>query len=199
MQGAGSAGASTAYYLTSFQPSCIDLDITVFERSNYVGGRSTTVAAFEDLAQTLELGASIFVEVNHNLVSTAKHFGLELKDADADRPKEAENALGIWDGSRFKFKQQESSYWWYDLAKLLWQYGLAPIKVQLLMKKTINAFLKLYDEPLFPFESLTDAVESLGLLEVTAKTGKAFLTENGVMSDFAKVIVQASTRVNYAY
>ena len=66
------------------------------------------------------------------------------------------------------------------------------------MKQTVNTFLEMYQSPVFPFESLTDAAKSLNLTDVTSVTGRTFLTENGVAPLFSNEIVQASTRVNYA-
>ena len=54
------------------------MNITVFERSSYIGGRSTTVNAYDDPAHPVELGASIFVSVNEILMNATKEFGLEL-------------------------------------------------------------------------------------------------------------------------
>lgn len=50
---------------------------------------------------------------------------------------------------------------------------------------------------MFPFRSLSSAVEALGLLNATASPGEVFLEKNGVSSDFAREVIQASTRVNY--
>lgn len=66
------------------------------------------------------------------------------------------------------------------------------------MKKTVGAFLKLYDEPYFPFRSLSQAAYDLGLAAVTSITGDAFLEQNRIFSPFTTDIIQASTRVNYA-
>jgi len=66
------------------------------------------------------------------------------------------------------------------------------------MKQTIGKFLQLYKAPLFPFRSLTEAVEKVDLLQATAHTGEQFLISNGVWGKFATDLVQASTRVNYA-
>ena len=173
------------------------MNITVFERSE-IGGRSTIVSAFGDPAQPLELGASIFVEINRNLFVAAKDLGLDLGKAGEDRPRSAKHALGVWDGLGFRFLQDESSSWWHDLFTLLRKYGLAPIKSQLLMKRTINTFVKGMYEDKFPFQSLTEASRSLNLTEATSRTGDAFLKENGISGLFAEDIVQASSRVNYA-
>jgi prenylcysteine oxidase/farnesylcysteine lyase len=66
------------------------------------------------------------------------------------------------------------------------------------MKATVGKFLKMYDEPVFPFASLTQAAQDVGLLAVTSATGEAFLRENSISTLFAREIIQASTRVNYA-
>ena len=197
-QGAGSAGASTAYFLKKFQNPCQNLNITIFERSDYVGGRSTTVNVYNDPSQRLELGASIFVEVNRNLVSAAKEFRLELKEAGSKRPKETYYALGVWDGQGFRFTQSESGYWWFNLAKLLWRYGLSPIRTRKLVKATIGTFLKMYEAPVFPFTSLTRVANDLGLVAITSASGESFLAQNGILPPFSTDIIQASTRVNYA-
>lgn len=67
-----------------------------------------------------------------------------------------------------------------------------------LMRAVVGKFLKIYDEPLFPFESLTQAAQDAELLAVTAATGTQYLLEAGITGDFGHDIVQASTRVNYA-
>lgn len=210
--GAGAAGASTAHHLRKFADAAgIKTNITVFERNSYIGGRSTTVQAYDDpTSEPLELGASIFVNVNYVLMNATEEFGLRTDDFSAsttpefaeehaqDKAKAAEAPLlGIWDGARFVLTQSATDGWW-DNAKLLWRYGLAPIRTNNLMKKTVQSFLKLYEEPLFPFKSLSDATYELGLTAVTAVTGEQYLRENQIGDLFAREVVQAATRVNYA-
>ncbi|CEL07451.1 hypothetical protein ASPCAL10608 [Aspergillus calidoustus] len=195
--GAGAAGASTAYSLRKYaEEQGVQLNITVFERADYVGGRSTTVNVFDNPAYPIELGASIFVEVNYNLVNASKDLGLGVKSAGYERPHETAEVLGVWDGKEFVFVMEESSSWW-NIAKLIWRYGLAPVRTQNLMKSTVNKFLQLYNEPMFPFQSLTAAAASVGLLDATSTPGATFLTKNSIGDDFAREIIQASTRVNY--
>lgn len=67
-----------------------------------------------------------------------------------------------------------------------------------LMKATVAKFLRMYDEPVFPFSSLTQAAQDVGLSAVTASTGEQYLRENNIGNLFAREIIQASTRVNYA-
>ncbi|KAG9817421.1 putative prenylcysteine lyase, partial [Aureobasidium melanogenum] len=194
--GAGSAGSSTAYFLRKYsQERGIPLNITVYERDGHIGGRSTTVGVYGDEQNPVELGASIFVEVNHNLVDAAKEFNLStsgIRELSTEGP-----VLGIWNGRDFVYMQSSGGSWW-DTAKLFWRYGLAPLKTVKLMKATVAKFLKMYEEPYFPWESLSQVAYELGLTAATASTGEQFLDQNGIGKLFAQDIIQASTRVNYA-
>lgn len=66
------------------------------------------------------------------------------------------------------------------------------------MKRTVATFLKLYEEPYFPFRSLSTRAFELDLAKITGVTGQQFLADNGISPEFAADIVQAATRVNYA-
>jgi prenylcysteine oxidase/farnesylcysteine lyase len=158
-----------------------------------VGGRSTTVNVYEDPLQPVELGASIFVEVNSILTSSARRFGLETNGQD-DRPE----VLGVWDGETFRFIEDSTSYEWWNNAKIIWKYGLAPIRTMRLAKDVVGKFLKMYEEPYFPFRSLSETAFELGLATITAQTGDVFLAANSIGPPFSTDIIQASTRVNYA-
>lgn len=196
--GAGAAGSSSAYHLSQFaEASDLPINVTIFEKNTHIGGRSTTVNAYNISNHPVELGASIFVEVNQILVDAVKAFNLST----ASFTKRGEDvpgaALGIWDGKSFVFTQENEGGWW-DTAKMFYRYGLSPLRTLNLMKATVGKFLKMYDEPVFPFASLTQAAQDVGLLAVTAATGEDFLRENSISSLFALEIIQASTRVNYA-
>ena len=105
--------------------------------------------------------------------------------------------LGIWNGEEMILQTSKEDSWW-DKAKLLWRYGLAPIYTNRLMKATVDKFLSFYEEPIFPFDNLSNAAYKVGLTTATAATGEQFLKENGIADKFAEEIIQASTRVNYA-
>ncbi len=176
----------------------ISLSITVFESSSHVGGRSTTVNVYSDPAEPVELGASIFVEVNRNLVSAAKEFNLETSSSYIETTSnEIAEKLGIWNGEKFVFTMNEDSSQWWNLAKLLWKYGTAPIRTQNLMKSTVGSFLKMYDAPYFPFRDLSQVAHDVGLTGITALTGEQLLDAHQISRSFGTDIIQASTRVNY--
>lgn len=173
----------------------IPLNITVYERDGHIGGRSTTVGVYDDEENPAELGASIFVEVNQNLVNAAKEFNLStsgLRDTVAAGP-----VLGIWNGKDFVYTQSTGGSW-KDTAKLFWKYGLAPLRTINLMKATVGKFLKMYEEPYFPWRSLSQVAHDLELADATSSTGSQFLKQNGIGELFSQDVVQASTRVNYA-
>jgi prenylcysteine oxidase/farnesylcysteine lyase len=85
----------------------------------------------------LELGASIFVDANKNLMRASKEFNLTLTALEDD-----DSGAGIWDGQKFVIvvscvrirfstnpyampKLDSGSYlknWWTTL-KVLWRYG----------------------------------------------------------------------------
>ncbi|KAJ1325903.1 prenylcysteine oxidase [Microdochium nivale] len=193
--GAGAAGASTAYHLHKFAAEeGIELNITIFEKTSHIGGRSLTANAFDDPLQPVELGASIFVEVNQILWNATDNFNLTRVDPGADEP----GSLAIWDGFRFVYEQDSSSWGWWNLAKLFWKYGTAPYYTDKLVKEVVGTFLQLYEAPYFPFRSLSTRVFELGLAKITGLTGEQFLAEHNLNGAFARDIVQASTRVNYA-
>ncbi|KAF9701153.1 hypothetical protein EKO04_000665 [Ascochyta lentis] len=197
--GAGAGGSSAAYHLAQYAAlSSTPTNITVFERSSYVGGRTTTVDAWSDPSIPIELGGSIFVDVNHILVNATRDFNLSIASSEDSLATRLELPdLGIWDGKQFVLVTREEDGWW-DKARLLWRYGLAPLKTNRLMKSVVGRFLDMYEEPVFPWKSLGEVLESQGLLDITGVTGEQYLKANGIGEVFAREVIQASTRVNYA-
>ncbi|KAK8084551.1 Farnesylcysteine lyase [Apiospora hydei] len=192
--GAGAAGASTAYHLHRYaEEAGIAVNITIFERSSRVGGRTLTVNAHDNPLSPVELGASIFVRVNHILWNATDDFNLVRIDPGVDE----KGLFGIWDGDSFVYTQDSESWGWWSLAKLFWKYGTAPYHVNNLVQQTVGTFLKLYEKPYFPFRSLTTRAFELDLVKVTGVTGTQFLAANKLDGPFAHDIVQAASRVNY--
>ncbi|KAJ2987832.1 hypothetical protein NUW58_g4293 [Xylaria curta] len=193
--GAGAAGSSAAYYLRRYADELdIPINITVFEKTSRIGGRTLTVNVYDDPTEPVELGASIFVDVNYILANATRDFGLTTKDPGCDE----RGLLGIWNGDSFVYTQDSNSWDWVNLARLFWKYGTAPYHTYRLVQSTVTTFLKLYEEPFFPFRSLSTRAFQLDLAKITGVTGRQFLAANNLDGPFAHDIVQASTRVNYA-
>lgn len=164
--GAGAAGSSAAFWISKVkQRSDVDVEVDVYERSSYIGGRechpqrssfvdapvtigSTTVYPYDDPTYApIELGASIFVNANKNLMRASKEFNLSFRDFGNEFGN-----TGIWDGSKFvllvsiishldlqrkhvlNYAKMDSSdrykSWWTTL-KILWRYGYdTPTRIQ---------------------------------------------------------------------
>ncbi|KAK0624917.1 Prenylcysteine lyase-domain-containing protein [Bombardia bombarda] len=194
--GAGAAGSSTAYHLRTYaQKYGLALNITLFEKTDRIGGRTLTVNPWDDTTTRVELGASIFIEKNQILYRALGEFDLKTRDPDDG----SDPTLGIWDGNRFVFTVNTDNSFWWNAYKVVMKYGVfAPRRTQKLMETTIAKFLQLYEEPHFPFRSLTQRAYELGLVEITGVTGEQLLKSGSVGDLYAHDIVQASTRVNYA-
>jgi prenylcysteine oxidase/farnesylcysteine lyase len=59
------------------------------------------------------------------------------------------------------------------------------------MKSAVGRFLGMYEEPVFPWRSLGEVLESQGLLELTGVTGEQYLKANGIGDAFATEVIQA--------
>ena len=80
------------------------------------------------------------------------------------------------------YQSAEGESWWRDAARLWWRYGMSPYRALNLVKGVVGKFLRLYEEPLFPFRSLTERVSELELENILAVTGEQFLEQNKVSS-----------------
>ena len=178
----------------------------MFEAAGHIGGRSTTVDVYSNSSEPVELGASVFVDANRNLVAAAKELGLKVSGVKVRSKNRGDDhaddglpdGLGVWNGEEFVYRQSDDSSYWWTILRLLWKYGLSPVRTNSLMKSTVATFLKMYEPPYFPFRSLSDTAHELGLTGMTSSTGEQALESHGIGRLFATDIVQASTRVNYA-
>ncbi|ODV96735.1 hypothetical protein PACTADRAFT_48551 [Pachysolen tannophilus NRRL Y-2460] len=205
--GAGAAGSSAAYHLQYFTNHLYN--VTIFEKANYVGGRSTTISNFEGSNDNddiddfyAELGASIFIKDNKILSKAVDIFNLTLQEFSVEEkyPDLFDGSFGIWNGNKFVFEGQSNSLW--SKFKFWKKYGYSPIKAYRANKNLIrNKFLKFFydNDEHFPFDDLNKINIESGLIELTNKTGKDYLTDvENLNQDFIKEFVQATTRVNYA-
>lgn len=141
------AGSSAAFFLSHFgelKKLGLATDVTIYESSDYVGGRSTVVWPWNDdpyatpddednTEAPVELGASIFVDVrpllrfgcqahpafqaNKNLVKAVRFFNLST----VAHAGEEGGGMSIWDGTTFVYKESNGWGWW-DLGKMFWRF-----------------------------------------------------------------------------
>ena len=192
--GAGAAGTSAAFWLSRAKSRLHEnITVTVYEKNNYIGGRSTTVFPYDDenLAP-VELGASVYVDVNRNLVRAVKEFNLSIVDYGDENDE-----TGIWDGQQFVLTMGSKGWrsWW-ETVKILWRYGYSPVKVRGFVKDLTNGILTLY-QPHAPHPSIANLSPSLTFTALTATTTAKYLAERGVNPLFTHELIDAATRVNY--
>lgn len=153
------------------------VNITVFEKTDRIGGRTLTVNAFNDPKERVELGASIFIKDNHIMYNATSAFNLSFTELSQPQPGDY---TVVWDGRTILYQSDPDSSEWWDTAKLFLKYGLAPYRALQLVKATVGTFLRLYEAPYFPFRSLTQRAFELGLTRLTGVTGEQYLTDNNV-------------------
>lgn len=189
--GAGAGGSSAAFWISKAKERFgLDIDVEIYDKSPYVGGRSTIVYPHDNTSlPPLELGASIFVQVNKNLWRATNEFNLTRRQG------EESYDTGIWDGEQIVVSMGNS---WLDTLKLLWRYGLSPKRVQSLVDNMIKSLLIVYDQETPRWDNITSLSDALGFASAIQSTTEDYLTAHGVSELFAQELVDAATRVNYA-
>ncbi|CAE6403624.1 unnamed protein product [Rhizoctonia solani] len=192
--GAGAGGSSASYWLSLAKqraPAGTNVDITVYEKENRVGGRSTTVYPYNNGTYApVELGASIFTSGNRNMVRAASEFGYELVSFDGVVP-----GTGIWDGTKFVWRTTDNGT--ADNIRMQERYQDGPTKLGGLIVPFLTSFAKSY-VPTFPKFSIVDeyasAVDYTSLLPHTLKS---YLTQGGININWTNDFMTGSTRFNY--
>ncbi|KAI5479707.1 prenylcysteine oxidase [Pseudohyphozyma bogoriensis] len=212
--GAGAGGSSAAFFLSHFRNlanESLASEVTVFDKASYIGGRSTVVWPWADdpysppdLANTdnededepVELGASIFVGANRNLMKAARVFGLDLSPHGGE-----DGTMSIWDGEKFVYVESGGRWGYWDIAKMLWRYGRSPLLAQSLVKKTVASFVSLYSREFAsygPFDSLSSFAALTNLSFPASVTSKMYFTSaNSISPLFTNELIAAATAVNY--
>jgi len=137
--GGGAAGTSAAYFLKeATKNENVPPLITLYESSNRIGGRTryeVLVNPQTNESIGVELGASIFITKNQNLMKACETFNLLFKQSVKRKVLESPE-LGLWDGSSFIWKQH--SWSWFNYADLIWRYGLSPLRARRLADTAAN-------------------------------------------------------------
>ncbi|KAI9484518.1 Prenylcysteine lyase-domain-containing protein [Zychaea mexicana] len=206
--GGGAAGTSAAYWINNAFPKGISdsvkVSATIYERNSYLGGRSTVVPIKDDPALGLiEVGASIYIERNYNLMNATERFGLErtrLVDGEDDDGRiRSKKGLGIWDGEQFLFEESGNDYW--DSIKILWRYGYSPVKFKNHLKAIIERFSEgvYHDDDSIPaFRDVGEALALFGIDALVNETAADYLEKrHGISEKFVREIIQTASRANY--
>ncbi|EDR15109.1 uncharacterized protein LACBIDRAFT_300931 [Laccaria bicolor S238N-H82] len=188
--GAGAGGSSAAFWISKAKERFgLEVEIDVYERADYIGGRSTVVYPYSNSSlPPLELGASIFVSANKNLWRAAEEFNLTRED-------NVEDDFGIWDGDQLLLSFGGG---WWDTAKVLWRYGfLSPRRTSSLVRDMISRYLTLYTLKSPRWNNMSDLAVHLGWEDLLETSTSSYLVKQGVSESYVNELVEASTRVNY--
>ncbi|KAI0683508.1 FAD/NAD(P)-binding domain-containing protein [Earliella scabrosa] len=200
--GAGAGGSSAAFWIGKAKERYgLDVEVDVYDKNEYIGGRSITVNPYgDDSLEPVELGASIFVEVNKNLWRAVDEFGLERNKWGDDGDDGDEDVTGIWDGQEFVITLGGRAFYsgWLDTLKVLWRYGYkSPKKVQSIVKERVDRFLEFYQPSPPRWQNMSAVVSALEWASVTAQTMAEYFDQQGIDPRFTRELVEAATRVNY--
>ncbi|CAO1636851.1 unnamed protein product [Sympodiomycopsis kandeliae] len=218
--GAGPSGTSAAYWLSKAQEQLNSVgrgsegfDLHLYEKENRVGGRTKVIHPFDDdkLYEPVELGASIFADVNRNMVRFAKLFNLPA----SAKLGESDATTAIWDGKDFLLDDLSGNWW--SSAKIFWRYGYSPITVSNVVSDLTKKFLQLYDPKFlhdikakndnktnsttksgYPWDSIESLADELDFSAPASTDADTWFYGKGVSRLFIREVIEAATRVNYA-
>lgn len=190
--GAGAAGSSAAFHLSLLDQANL-FNISILERNDYVGGRTTTINIEDEI---IELGAGIFVSENIILSNAAEMFNLTVVDSDSgsNRVESYDTCpYATFDGEDIVFQFNSFSAWKQAL-QLLWTFGVSPTRAWTQRGALLQKFLKLYDKSNFPWTDLTKVVGDLGLNESFHTTAYEYFTKRYITKSYNTQIIGAMTR-----
>jgi prenylcysteine oxidase/farnesylcysteine lyase len=142
----------------------------------------------------VEIGASIYHVINHNVAGFVKEFNLTKA-----KPFQNDSAMAIWDGTKFVHSESSIPFIgeFIDIASVLWRYGLSPIYFKNAVAALLLEWEVLYDI-LEPFYTTGELFEKINLYNMTQATAPDYLASNiGVSREFTREMLGALTRVNY--
>ncbi|CAE6492519.1 unnamed protein product [Rhizoctonia solani] len=193
--GAGAGGSSASFWLSLAKQRAAagtNLDITVYEQNNRVGGRSTTVYAYNDTSYApIELGASIFSGGNRNMVRAASEFGFDLVEFSGVVP-----GTGVWNGKKFVWRTTDNST--ADGIRMQERYRDGPSKSGDLIVPFLTSFARSYT-PTFPrFPTVDVYASAVNFTSLATVTLKSYLSQGGVNLNWINDFMTGSSRFNYA-
>ncbi|KAJ3129625.1 hypothetical protein HK098_000776 [Nowakowskiella sp. JEL0407] len=202
--GAGSAGTSTAYYLSKLTAN---FNVTIYEETNRIGGRAfSKLVPIGNSYITVEYGASLIASVNYNLANATNDLGLvSVPSKWTEIGGDTVSGFGVWNGS-WRYKDIQALTWTtltnsLTNVLLLLQYGLlnGPTKAQNLVNPLIDKFLLLYNRlsQVNPFTSVADIITSITLSDVVQSTASSYFRSNNINEAFMTDIIGGITKNCY--
>ncbi|KAG8922639.1 hypothetical protein FRC02_011729 [Tulasnella sp. 418] len=187
--GAGAGGSSAAFFLGMAKDRFgHHINIDLFERNSYIGGRSTAVHPYGDPSlPPQELGASIFIDANKNLIRAASEFGLSLISP-------SQRGFNVWNGTQFVISINGAPTDT-NLAAKYGQSSLGTVADE--VRDFVSQVNRLYTPSLFSWKTVQSLSKSLKFTSSVSQTAAQFFDGLGVNTLYTREFIDSVTRVNY--
>ena len=188
--GAGIAGASYTHFIT--QALGDQCNITVYEKSNRIGGRVKNDKLGGGM---IEQGATLIHSSNHYL----KHI-MKIHNLKPTVPHGGEGeveTLAIWDGQDFRLNTRRNKA--ISTLQMLWAYGKSLQNLQEVVQETMPKWNEVYDllQEGYGFETPQSLFLTVDLYDLTQKTSYEYFEEKGIDNEVVYEFVDCISRVNY--
>ncbi|NWS39527.1 PCYOX oxidase, partial [Probosciger aterrimus] len=185
--GGGIGGAAAAYFLR--QKFGRSVRVEVLEKAA-VGGR---LATLEVEGAGYEAGGSVLHPLNLHMKHFVKELGLSLAPGHS-------SLAGIYNGEEFVF--EESNWYIINLFKLLWHYGLNPLRMYMWVEDILDKFMRIYRYQMhdYAFSSNERLLHALGgddFIQMLNQTIDEAMQKAGFSHKFINEVVCPAMRVNY--
>jgi phytoene dehydrogenase-like protein len=180
--GAGIRGCSAAYFAHRLVPS---LDVTIYERSDRVGGR---IYGVEIDDEWVEVGASFFKGGHRLLIGLIAELGIMIS------PVPSLRSIGVWDGERFIFRSDDPVI---AAIRLLTRHPGDILRLYLMLRELSSRNRALYSEVESHSGEWGELYSTAGINEWLEKTVEETLLKQGIHPRFIHDVVEPVIRVIY--
>jgi uncharacterized protein with NAD-binding domain and iron-sulfur cluster len=180
--GAGISGCSAAYCAHRLMPS---LDVTIYERSDRVGGRVYSVDIDDEC---VEMGASFFKGGHRQLIGLLAEINVMMSSV--PRPR----SIGVWDGERFVFRIDNPVL---AAIRLLTRHPGDILRLYSMLRKLGRRSRALYGEVERQPGELGELYATVGIKAWLEMTSEEALLERGIHPRFIHDVVEPVIRVIY--
>ncbi|XP_064256507.1 prenylcysteine oxidase 1 [Passer domesticus] len=185
--GGGIGGSAAAYFLR--QKFGRSVQLHVLEKAA-VGGRLGTL---DVEGASYESGGSVIHPLNLHMKHFVKELGLSVASPQG-------SLAGVYNGEEFVF--EESSWSFINLLRLLWHYGLNPLRMSMWVEDILDKFMRIYRYQMhdYAFSSNERLLHALGGDDFARLLNQSIdqaMQEAGFSQKFINQVVCPAMRVNY--
>ncbi|NWT16772.1 PCYOX oxidase, partial [Vireo altiloquus] len=185
--GGGIGGSASAYFLR--QKFGRNVQLHVLEKAE-VGGRLHTL---DVEGAAYEAGGCVIHPLNLHMKHFVKELGLSAVSVE-------DTLAGVYNGEEFVF--EESSWSFINFFKLLWHYGLNPLRMSMWVEDILDKFMRIYRYQMhdYAFSSNERLFHALGGHDFTRLLNQTIdeaMQKAGFSQKFINEVVCPAMRVDY--